>query len=93
MVVIATKETTNSIVQSANCMEKLVHVLVYMAKQMRNRWTCGYDDIWMNEEDKSTSKPLTNNNYFHVDIHEKSHYEMNKVFKKMNIQYINRRLP
>jgi hypothetical protein len=52
MVVTTTKETTNSIVQSANCMEKLGHVLVHMVEQMKNGWTCGYDDIWMNEKDK-----------------------------------------
>jgi len=53
MVVITTKETTNSIVQSANCMEKLGNVLEHMVEQMKNGWTCGYDDIWMNEKDKS----------------------------------------
>ncbi len=53
MVVITTKETTNSIVQSANCMEKLGNVLKHMVEQMKNGWTCGYDDIWMNEKDKS----------------------------------------
>jgi hypothetical protein len=53
MVVITTKETTNSIVQSANCMEKSGHVLEHMVEQMKNGWTCGYDDIWMNEKDKS----------------------------------------
>jgi hypothetical protein len=26
---------------------------------------------------------LTNNNFFHVDVHEKSHYEMNRVVKKI----------
>ncbi len=61
-------------------MEKLGHVVVHMVEQIRNGWTCGYDDIWMNEEDKNASKPLMNNNYFHVDEHEKSHYEMNRVF-------------
>jgi hypothetical protein len=53
-----------------------------MVEQMRNGWTCGYDDIWMNEKNKSASKPLTNNNYFHMDIHERRHYETNGVFKK-----------
>jgi hypothetical protein len=23
-----------------------------MVEQMKNGWTCGYDDIWMNEKDK-----------------------------------------
>jgi hypothetical protein len=82
MVVTTTKETTNSIVQLTNCMEKLGYLFVHMVEQMRNGWTCGYDDIWMNEEDKSASKPLTNNNYFHVEVHERSHHEMNGVLKK-----------
>jgi hypothetical protein len=60
MVVTTTKKIIDSIVQSTNCMEKLGHVVVHMVEEMKNGWTCGYDDIWMNEEDKNASKPLMN---------------------------------
>ncbi len=41
-----------------------------------------YDDIWMKEEDQSASRPLINNNFFHMDVQERSHHEMNMVSKK-----------
>jgi hypothetical protein len=42
-----------------------------------NERVYGYDCIWMNEEDQSVDKPLTNNNCFHVDVHKGGHHEMN----------------
>jgi hypothetical protein len=45
----------------------------------------GDDDIWMNEENKSAFEPLTGSNFFHVDIHEKCHHEMNGVLENIFI--------
>jgi hypothetical protein len=39
-----------------------------MAKTLTNEGEDGDDGIWMNGEDQSAYEPLTNNNYFHVDI-------------------------
>jgi hypothetical protein len=37
-------------------------------KQIRNEWTSGYDDTWMNEEDNNRFELLTNVNCFPVDV-------------------------
>jgi len=50
----------------------------------KNEWTCGYDGIWMNEKNNSASQPLTNINYFHVDVHEKNHHELNGCLFERN---------
>jgi hypothetical protein len=50
-----------------------------MMKQIRNEWTSGYDDTWMNEDDNSIFELLTNVNCFHVDVHERNHHELNGV--------------
>jgi hypothetical protein len=55
-----------------------------MVEKTKDEWTCGYDGIWMNEK-KNASRPLTNINYFHVDVHEKSHHELNGCLKEMII--------
>jgi hypothetical protein len=39
-----------------------------MMKQIRNEWTSGYDDKWMNERDNNRLELLTNVNCFHVDV-------------------------
>ncbi len=49
---------------------------------MKDEWASGYDDIWMNEEEKNAYGPLMDNNCFNVDIHEQNHHEMNKVLEK-----------
>ncbi len=53
-----------------------------MANMRTNERVYGYDGIWMNEEDKSASKPLANNNCFHVDVQEGGHHEMNGGARK-----------
>jgi hypothetical protein len=42
----------------------------------------GYDGIWMNEENQNAFELLINNNYFYVDVQERSHHEMNMVLEK-----------
>ncbi len=53
-----------------------------MAKTLTDEGEDGDDGIWMNGEDQSAYEPLTNNNYFHVDIQEQGHHEMNGVLEK-----------
>jgi hypothetical protein len=36
----------------------------------------------MNEEHNNSSRPLTEVNYFHVDVHERSHHELNVMLEK-----------
>lgn len=44
---------------------------------MKDEGQNGDDGNWMNEEDKSASEPLMENNYFHMDVQEQSHHERN----------------
>jgi hypothetical protein len=53
-----------------------------MANETKDKRVGGYNGIWMNEKNKSAFRPLTNSNYFQVDIKEKNHNEMNKVLEK-----------
>jgi hypothetical protein len=53
-----------------------------MMKQIKNEWTSGYNDTWMNEEENSRFELLTNVNCYHVDVHERSHHELNGVLEK-----------
>jgi hypothetical protein len=56
-----------------------------MVEKKRDEWTCGYNGIWMNEENNSAYGPLMDINYFHVDVREKSHHELNGCLKEMII--------
>ncbi len=76
------EESIDSIAQSVDYINELGHISIHMAKQTKDAWTSGYDGIWMNEEDNNTFGPLMDVNYFHVDIHEKSHHELNGVLEK-----------
>jgi hypothetical protein len=69
----------------ADCIDELGHVSVHMMKQIRNEWTSGYHDTWMNEDDNSRFELLMNVNYFHVDVHEKSHHELNGLLEKKSV--------
>jgi hypothetical protein len=82
LVVTTTEELTDLIAKSVNYIDDLGHVLVHMVEQIRNGWTSGYDAIWMKEEDQIASRPVTNYNCFHVDIHEKGHHEINGVLER-----------
>lgn len=53
-----------------------------MVEKMKDKWTSGYNGIWMNEEDNNTSGPLMEVNCFHVDVHEKNHHELNGMLEK-----------
>ncbi len=70
------------VVKAASFIAKLEQILAYMANATKDKRVGGYNGIWMNEKDKSAFKPLTNSNYFQVDIKEKNHHEMNKVLEK-----------
>jgi hypothetical protein len=48
--------------------DELGHVSIHVMKQIRNEWTSGYDDTWMNEEDNSRFELLTDVDCFHVDV-------------------------
>ncbi len=76
------EESIDSIAQSIDYINELGHISTHMVKQTKDAWTSGYDGIWMNEEDNNTFGPLMDVNYFHVDIHEKSHHELNGVLEK-----------
>jgi hypothetical protein len=52
----------------ADCIDELGHVSLHIMKQIRNEWTSGYDDKWMNEEDNNRFELLTNVNCLHVDV-------------------------
>jgi hypothetical protein len=41
-----------------------------MVAMMKDERQNGDDGNWMNEKNKNASKPLMENNYFHMDIHE-----------------------
>jgi hypothetical protein len=56
-----------------------------MVEKMKDEWICGCDGIWMNQENINAFKPLTYINYFHVDVHEKNHHELNGCLKGMTI--------
>jgi hypothetical protein len=45
----------------------------------------GYKDMWMNEEDNNAFGPLTDVNYFHVDVQERIHHELNGAFEKKRV--------
>jgi hypothetical protein len=70
------------VAKSANYIDELGHVLIHMVEQIKNGWTSGYDARWMKEEGQTAFEPLMDYNYFHVDIHEKGHHEMNGVLEK-----------
>ncbi len=76
------EESIDSIAQLVDYINELGHISMHMVKQMKDAWTSGYDGIWMNEEDNNTFGPLINVHYFHEDIHEKSHHELNGVLEK-----------
>ncbi len=50
MVVIITKESVDSIVQSDNYINELENISVHMAKNTRDEWTSGYNCTRMNEK-------------------------------------------
>jgi hypothetical protein len=59
-----------------------------MVQNVRDEWTCGYNCTRMNEEGINTFGPLiceNDVNYFHVDVQERSHHELNGVLEKMTI--------
>ncbi len=66
----------------ADYIDELGHVSIHKMKQIRNEWTSGYDDTWMNEEDNSRVELSTDVNCFNVDVQEKSHHELNGVLEK-----------
>ncbi len=76
------EESIDSIAQSVDYINELGHISIHKVKQTKDAWTSGYNGIWMNEEDNNTFGPLMDVNYFHVDIHEKSHHELNGVLEK-----------
>jgi hypothetical protein len=53
------KELVDSTIKLTNCIDELGHISIHMVEKMRDKWIGGYNDIWMNEEDNSTSGPLT----------------------------------
>ncbi len=73
------------VVKAANSTIELEQIFAYVANVMKDERVSGYNGIWMNEKDKNAFRPLTNSNYFQVDIKERNHHEMNEVPKKMNI--------
>jgi len=68
LVVTTTKELANSVAQSIDSIDELGHISIHMAEEMTDKWTSGYDGIWMNEENNGISRPLTDINCFHMDI-------------------------
>lgn len=77
MVVTITKESVNSIVQSVDC----TYLWVGMYLSNGDVATMAYG--WMKKN--SASGPLMDIIYFHMDVHEKSHHELNGCLKEMII--------
>ncbi len=77
------KKSIDSTTQSTNYIDELGHILIHMVEKMRDEWISGYHDICMNGYN-NTFEPLMNVNYFHMDVQENSHHELNGV-KKMII--------
>lgn len=74
-------KSINIIVTSANFTIEFKHISTYMVDTTKDERVGGYDGIWMNEGDSNTFEPMIDNNYFHVDVHEQGHHEMNGVLK------------
>jgi hypothetical protein len=75
-------KSVNIIVTLANSTVELEHISTYMVDTMKDEGVGGYDGIWMNERDSNAFEPMIDNNYFHVDVHEQGHYEMNGMLEK-----------
>jgi len=78
------KKSVDSTTQSTNYIDELGHILIHVVEKTKDEWIGGYHDIWMNEYN-NTFEPLMNVNYFHMDVQEKSHDELNEVLEKMII--------
>jgi hypothetical protein len=92
LVITTTKKIDDSIVKSvniivtlANSTIELEHISAYMVDTTKDEGVGGYDGIWMNEGDSNACEPMIDNNYFHMDVHEQGHHEMNGCLKKVNI--------
>jgi hypothetical protein len=61
-------EIVNSIDKLDDDVAELEQTTTYMVTMMKDERQNGDDGNWMNEENKSASEPLMENNCFHVDI-------------------------
>lgn len=85
LAIITPKELIDSIAQLINYIDELGHILVHMVENTRDEWIGGYNCTRMNERRISTFGPLMcekNVSYFHMEVQEKNHHELNRLLKK-----------
>jgi hypothetical protein len=75
------KKSIDSTTQSTNYIDELGHILMHMVEKTKDEWIGGYHDICMKEYN-NTFEVFMNVNYFHMDVQENSHHELNGVLEK-----------